>query len=121
VLPCTGEPCGDGRVAMPKHPGGSGDRAPFRQGSEHFRNPMGSGFEVVQRRTAAGTEGGATGLAAQGLDPFRFPVGSIADQGVDLRIGDLLVGTGGLGAGKPVRVDALGCAPTTLPFAPWSH
>ena len=73
---------------------------------------------MVQRRSAAGTEGGATGPAAEGLDSFCFPVNPVTDQGVNLGIGDVIVGTGRLAAGKVVGVDALGCASTALAFAP---
>jgi hypothetical protein len=80
VLAGPREPGGDRGLAMPEHPYGSGDIESFRQGRQHLRNPLGRGFKSIQRRIAASTKGGATGLAAQGLSALRFPFGSITRE-----------------------------------------
>jgi len=63
MLTGPGQPGGDGRVAMAEHPHRSGDIQPFGECRQHFRHPLGRGFEPVQRRITAGTEGRTTGLA----------------------------------------------------------
>ena len=77
------QPSRDGGVAMPEHPHGGGDREPFGQRRQHFGNPLGCGFEPVERRIAARAEGRPTGLAAQGLDSFALPMRAVTDQGMD--------------------------------------
>src|SRR4029453_1943723 len=60
----TSQPSRDGRVAMAEHTHCSGDKEPFRPSSQHFRNPLGCGFQTIERRIAPGAEGGSTRLAA---------------------------------------------------------
>jgi hypothetical protein len=107
------QPGCDGCVVMAEHPHGRGHIQSFRQRREHFRYPLGWGFEVVEWRVTASTEGGSTHLAAEGLDSLDFPRRSIADQGMELRVGDTVVGAGGFGAGVAGSVDTFG-APRRL-------
>jgi len=66
-------------------------------------------------------ESRAAGLAAEGLDAFGLPMRAITDQGVDLGIGDLIVGALAVGTGEPLRGNPLGSATTALHLAPWAN
>ncbi len=70
---------------------------------------------------AAGTEGGAAGLAAEGLNALVLSMGPIADQGVDLRIRNLIVHTGGAEAGEALSGNAFGRSPPAFKLEPWTH
>ncbi len=55
-------------------------------------------------------EGLTASLAAQGLDALSRAVGAVADERVDLRVGDAEVDAGGVVAGEALGVDLLGSA-----------
>ena len=55
-----------------------------------------------------GTERSFACLAVEALDGLTFAMGAIADQGMNVGIGDSIIGTGTSGTGEPVRQDALG-------------
>src|SRR5262249_993538 len=93
VLPSSSQPGGDCGVALAKDPYRRRDIHPFCERSQHLRKTLGCGFEAVQWRISSCAGGGAAGLAAQGLDAFGLPVYAIADQRVDLCIGDTIVST----------------------------
>jgi hypothetical protein len=86
-----------------------GDIQPFGERHEHLTHPLGGRFEPIQRRGAAGREGGTTGLAAERLDAFGLPVRAVSNEGVDVGIRDPVVSTGRGRTGEPLRGDALGC------------
>ncbi len=115
------EPGGDGGVAMAKDARGCGHIQPFRKRREDFANAVGRGFEAIQRSIAARAEGGHAGLTAQRLSALAPPVGAVADQGVDLRVGTLLVHAGGRGTGEPVCVDAFGRTASAFNRRPGRH
>ncbi len=48
-------------------------------------------------------------------------MGAVTDQGMDLRISDPIVGAHVVGAGKPLRGDALGCTAATFVVTPGGH
>jgi len=58
VLASPREPGHDGGVAMPEHAHRGGDRESFGQRCQHFANPLGCGFEPIQRGHPEGTRGG---------------------------------------------------------------
>jgi len=66
-------------------------------------------------------EGGAAGLATKGLDPLSLPMLAIADQCVNVRIGDAEVGALLIGTGIAVGVDPLGRAPAAFDLTPGTH
>jgi hypothetical protein len=94
------------------------DIKPFSQRSEHFCNPIGCGFEAIERGVAAGAEGGLAGLTPESLDTFSLAVRTITNQSVDLRIGNLIVRARTMWAGKSVCGNALASAPTAFANAP---
>jgi hypothetical protein len=65
-----------------------------------------------------GSEGGAASLTAKRLDPFGMPMLAIADQSVNVGIGDAEVGALLIGTGIAFGVDPLGCAPAAFNLAP---
>jgi hypothetical protein len=105
-------------MAVAEHAHGRRYIEAFRERTQHFCNPMRCRFEAVQRGIASGAEGGGAGLAAQGLDALYFPLNSIADQRVDVRIRDPIVHTGTVGAGEPVGGNPFVCTPAAFPFTP---
>src|SRR5215207_7331646 len=79
---------------------------------------MGCRLEAIQRCITSRAEGGTTGLTAQGLNPFCFPLNPIAFERVDVRIRDPIVHTGAVGAGKPVGIDPFGPAAVAFYLEP---
>ena len=66
-------------------------------------------------------EGGAAGLATKGLDPLSLPMLAVADQSVNVRIGDAEVGALLIGTGIAFGVDPLGRASAAFDLAPGTH
>src|SRR5262245_58315947 len=118
VFTRTGQPGGDCGMAMAKDPYCRCDIHPFRKRGQHLRNALGCGFEPVQRCISARAEGRVAGLTAQGLDALRRSVNAIADQGVDLRIAVLEVGTGAVRTGEALRSNAFGPTAPAFPLTP---
>src|SRR5947207_2876851 len=82
---------------------------------------MGRGFQTVQGRVPSSTERGATGRASKRLERFGLAMLAIADQSVDMSIGDAEVGALLIGTGIAFGVDPLGCAPAAFDLAPGTH
>ena len=82
---------------------------------------MGRGFEPVQRGVAPGSEAGAAGLTAKGLDSFGLAVLAIADQSVDVSIGDAEVEALRVGTGEALGVHAFGGSAPAFDLAPGTH
>ena len=97
---------------------GRGDIQPFSQRRQDFADPLRWSLEPIERRVAAGREGRATGLAAKGLDAFTVAMCAVADEGMDLGVGDAVVSTGGSRTRKAGGDDPLRLAPPALQFAP---
>jgi hypothetical protein len=115
------QPTRDGGVAMPEHAHHGGDREPFRQRGEHFRNPGRCRFEPLQRCIASRAERGVAGLTAQGLSALVPSIHTVANQSMNVRVGDLVVDTGAIWTGEPLRVNAFGCPTAAFYLAPGRH
>ncbi len=115
------QPGADGAFAVPKHTRRRSDREPFGERTQDFRNSGGSCFEAIERRIATGGEGRSAGLTAKGLDAFILAVRPIADQGVNVRVGDPVIGAGRVRAGESVGGDAFRSTTSALEFAPWTN
>jgi hypothetical protein len=63
----------------------------------------------------------AARLAAQGLSSFALPVGAVTEEGMDVRIGDTVVGTGAIGTGKALGQNAADRATLAFSCAPGRH
>ena len=71
----------------------------FGQRSEHHGDLVRGSFQPVEGRGAPGSERGTAGLTAKRLDALGMPMLAIADEGVNVSIGDaevraLLASTG---------------------------
>jgi hypothetical protein len=115
------QPAGNRRVRVAEDPRRGRDRQPLCQCCQDFATALGGGFQTVEWRIATRAKGGPTRLAAQGLDALAREVRAISDQGVDLRVGQAIVLTGAIGAGKPLCGDALGCAAAAFALTPGRH
>src|SRR5215471_5396391 len=82
---------------------------------------MRGGFQTVQRRVASGSEGSAASLAAKGLDLLGLAMLAIANESVDVSIGDAKVRALLIGAGETLGVHPLGCAQAAFDLAPGTH
>src|SRR5262249_38757343 len=118
VPPRTCQPGGDGSGTVAKNPHGSGHREPFGHGRQHLTYALGRRFEPIEWRVSTGRKRGATGLAAQRLDALYFPLSSVADQRMDVRIRDLIVLAGAVGAGEPLGIDPFGRTATAFDLTP---
>jgi hypothetical protein len=118
MLACPPEPARDRRLAVAKDPHGCRDVESLGQGGEDFGNSLRRCLESVQRSMAARGERVATGLAAEGLDSLGLAVGAVANQGVELRVGDTEVDTARPAAGETLSVDLLRGTATALDLGP---
>ena len=121
VLASTGEPGGDGGLSEAEDPLGRGRVQPFGQRREHHGDLVGRGFQTIQGRVASGTEGGAAGLAAKGLDALGMAMLAIANQRMDVSVGDPEVQALLVGTGEALGVHPLGCSPAAFHLTPGTH
>ena len=91
-----------------------GDVDAFGHQPEHHLDAIGCGLEVVERGVAAAGESCFAGLAAKLLDVIVDSTFAVADEGVDLIIGDAEVVTPGIEAGEPGGADLLLASPSAL-------
>src|SRR5947209_19077305 len=99
VPACTSEPPRNRGLSKAENSLGSGRVQPFSESRQHHGDLLRGGFQSVQRSVASGSEGGAARLTPKGLDRFSLTMLAIANERVDLIIGDpevqqLLNGTG---------------------------
>jgi len=88
VFSCTSEPCRDGGLSGAQDPLCSPKISPFGQRGQHHGDLVGRGFQMRQRRVASSTEGGSAGLTTNRLDALGLAMLAIADESVELSIGD---------------------------------
>ena len=94
---------------------------PFGQRSEHHGDLMGRGFQTVQGRMPSSTERGAAGLTAKGLDPFGMAMLAIANESMNVSIGDAEVWALLVGTSEPLGVYAFGGSSAAFDLAPRAH
>ena len=121
VLASTGQPAGDGGMSKAEDTLCSRGIQPFGQRCQHHGDLMGRGFQTVHGRVASRAECGMASLAAESLDLFSPTMLAISHQRVDLRIGVAEVEALLIGAGEPLGVDPLGCAPAAFHLSPGTH
>jgi hypothetical protein len=85
----------------------------FSQANSGRRMP-----QVASTGAAPGSERGTAGLAAKGLDSLGLTMLAIADQRMDVRIGDRKVQALRVGTSEPFGVDAFGGSPPTFHLTP---
>ncbi len=96
------EPGGDRPGAVPKHPHSCGDRKSLSYRAQDFCDTGGGRLEAIEGCAAPGGKGYSTRLTAKGLDALVRAVRPITGKGMDLGIGNAVLGTRGVGAGKAV-------------------
>ena len=121
VPACSSEPSRHRGLSKAKDPLCGGKVEPFSQSREHHGDLLRGRFQAIQGGVASGTEGAVARLAAKRLDPLSTAMLAIADQRVDLRIGDAEVHALLIGTGEAGGVHTLGCSPPAFHLAPWAH
>jgi hypothetical protein len=121
MLPSASQPRRDGRLSIAEDPLGRGRVQSFGQRREHPCDLMGRGFQTVQCSVAPGSERGTARLAAKRLDLLGTAMLAIANERVDMSVGDsevrtLLIGTGEAFSGYPLR-----CPPLAFDLAPRAY
>ena len=110
MQPGTCQPGADPKFAVPEDSHRSAHTQAFGQGAEDFLHATGGGFEAIQCRDITDAEfpGTArqgrccpTGLALEIPDLFWPTMAAVADEGVDVFIGNAIVPAVGVGTGKP--------------------
>ena len=119
MLAGPGQPGGDRALAMAKHPHSCGETQAFRERGQHLGDTIGRRFEALAWRVAAGRERRPTGLAAKGLDALPRTMDAVADEGMDVGIGDVVIRTGRVGTGEAVHRNAFWCPASALQLTPW--
>ena len=105
-------------MAMPEDPFGRRNVKPFSHRSQHFANALCWRFKSIERRTTAGGECHATGLATQGLDALALAGGAVTDQSMYLRVRDAVIQAGAVGTSEALRGNALGGTALAFDLAP---
>src|SRR5438876_8129318 len=91
------------------------------QRSEHHGDLVRGSFQPVEGRDAAGSERITIGLTAKRLDALGMPMFAIADEGMDMNIGDPVVGALLVRTGESLGVHPFGCAPAAFHLTPQTH
>jgi len=78
-------------------------------------------FQTIQGGVAPGAEGGAARRASKGLDLLDMAMLAIANERVDLIIGNTEVGAEVVRTGEAFGVDPLGRSPPAFDLAPGAH
>jgi len=121
VRALTGQPGRDRGLSITEDPPSLGKVQSFSKGREYHGDLVGRGFQTIQGGVATSGEGGAAGRASKRLDALGMSMLAIADDGVDLSIGDPGVGALWVGTGKALGLHSLGCASAAFDLAPGTH
>jgi hypothetical protein len=121
MLSSAREPRGDGRLSKAEDPLCGRWVEPFGQRREHHGDLLRGGFQTIQGSVAPGSERSAAGLAAKRLNPLGMTMLAIANESVDLGIGDPAIGALLVGTGKTRGVHALGGSPAAFPLMPGAY
>ena len=121
MLTCTSQPGGDGRLPIAEDPFGSGSVQSFGQRRQYHCDVMRRGFQTVEGGVEPGREGGAAGLTPKRLDRFSAAMLAIANQRVNLIIGDPAVPALWIGTSETFGVSAFGGSSAAFDLAPGLH
>ena len=111
----------DGGLSVTENTLSSGRVQPFGQRREHHGNLVRRGFQTVQGSGAPGSERGMARRASKGLDPFGTAMLAIANQGMNVGIGDPEVRARLVGTSEALGVYSLRCSPAAFDLAPGAH
>ena len=121
VLTSARQPGGDGRLTVAEDAFSRGSVQPFGECSEHHGNLLGGGFQMVQRSIVSSAERGAASLTTERLDPLGLAMLAIANQCMNVCIGDAEVLALLIGTGIAFGIDPLGRSPAAFDLAPGTH
>ena|SRR5216683_4409268 len=121
VLPSAGQPGDDRGLTVAEDPFSGGWVQPFGERCQHHCDLLGRGFQTIQRGVASGSEGGAAGLAAKGLDVLGMPMLAISHQSVDVSVCDPGVRALPVRTGETLSVYAFGSSSSAFDLAPGAH
>jgi hypothetical protein len=121
VLASTREPPRNRGLPVAEDPFGGGRIQPFSQGSEHQGDLLRGGFQAIQGRIPSGSERGAASLTAKGLDLLGPTMFAIANQCMNMSIGNAEVQALLVGTGVTLGVDSLRCSPVAFDLAPGTY
>jgi hypothetical protein len=82
---------------------------------------MGRGFQAIQGGVAPGAERGVAGRASKRLDALGLAMLAIANQRMNMSIGDARVRALSVGTGVALGVHALGGSPAAFDLAPGAY
>ena len=120
-LPARVRKAGDGGLTGAEDAFGGGRIQSFGQRREHHGDLLRGGFQTRQRSVASSTKRRAAGLTPKRLDLLGMTMLAIANQRVDLGIGDPAIRALRVGTGVALRVDAFGSPSATFHFTPGTH
>ena len=120
-LPARVRKARDGGLTGAEDAWGFGRIQSFGQRREHHCDLLRGGFQTIQRSVASSTERRAAGLTPKRLDLLGMTMLAIANQRVDLGIGDPAIRALRVGTGKALGVHALGCSSAAFDLAPGAY
>src|SRR5947209_7308970 len=115
------QPRGDRGLTGAEDPRGLGRVQPFCQRREHPCDLMRRGFQTVERSVMSSAERGVASLTTERLDVLGLAMLAIANQRVDVSIGDAAVEAPSVGTSEALGVHALGSSPTAFHLTPGTH
>src|SRR5260221_1993301 len=121
VLPSASEPCGDGGLPAAEDSFGRRWVQPFGQRREHHGDLVRGGFQPIQGGVTSSAERGAASLTTERLDPLRLTMLAIANERMNVSVGDPEVRALLIGTGVAFGVDLFGCCPAAFDLAPGTH
>jgi hypothetical protein len=121
VLPSASEPCGDGGLPVAEDSFGRRWVQPFGQRREHHGDLVRGGFQPIQGGVTSSAERGAASLTTERLDPLRLTMLAIANERMNVSVGDPEVRALLIGTGVAFGVYLFGCSPAAFDLAPGTH
>jgi hypothetical protein len=100
VLASVRQPAGDGRLPIAEDAFSRRSIQPFGQCREHHGDLLRGSFQMIQRSIASRAERGVASRTSERLDPRSRPMLAIANQRVDLSIGNAKVEARWVGTGE---------------------
>ncbi len=110
VLPSASEPGGDGGLPVAEDSFGRRWVQPFGQRREHHGDLVRGGFQPRQGGVTSSAERGAASLTTRRLDPLRLTMLAIANERMNVSVGDPEVRTLLIGTGVAFGVYLFGCS-----------
>jgi hypothetical protein len=114
----TSQPSGNGGSSIAKDPFSRGSIQSFSQRGQHDGDLLGRGFQTIQGSMTPRAERGAAGRASKGLDRFSVTMSAVANEGMNVSVGNPEVQTLLIGTGEAFSVYAFGSASPAFDLTP---